>query len=145
MKIKVGNQSHYALPGNTPDHSTGLSILINTHISYHLKSSQRVHITEGKYEGLPDGCNAAIHSTSGLVIKHGIPIVNTPGSNDPDKCGEIRKNDRNLSDTYFDLLSSERLAQRMMVKVGHLTRDAVGSPVQTRSDAVRFSCTGTTC
>jgi dUTP pyrophosphatase len=82
---------------------------------------------------LPEGFEAQVRPRSGLAVKHGISIVNTPGTVDPDYRGEIKVILVNLSDVPFTLEPGERIAQMIIARFEHIS----WNEVETLSETVR--------
>lgn len=116
MKVKVINRSGYDLPQYATPHSAGLDLRANTEESITLLPLQRVMVPTGIFIELPDGYEAQVRPRSGLAVKHGISLVNTPGTIDPDYRGEIKVVLVNLSDVAFELVPGERIAQMVIAR-----------------------------
>ncbi|MDR1055542.1 MAG: dUTP diphosphatase [Prevotellaceae bacterium] len=116
MKVKIINKSVFDLPQYETLHAAGLDLRANIDESILLKPLQRALISTGIYIELPDGFEAQIRPRSGLAVKHGISLVNAPGTIDPDYRGEIKVVVVNLSDMDFELKSGERVAQMVIAR-----------------------------
>ncbi|MDR2125596.1 MAG: dUTP diphosphatase [Prevotellaceae bacterium] len=114
MKIKIVNKSAFELPQYATLQSAGLDLRANIKEAIILKPLDRKLIPTGLFIELPDGCEAQIRPRSGLAIKHGISLVNTPGTIDPDYRGEICVILINLSNDEFVLKPGERIAQMIV-------------------------------
>jgi dUTP pyrophosphatase len=143
MQIKVVNQSPYPLPEYATVHSAGLDLRANISEAIQIKPLQRVLVPTGLFIELPESYEAQIRPRSGLAAKHGISIVNTPGTIDPDYRGEIKIILVNLSDAVFDLQPGERIAQMIIAKFEHITWEPVDSLNETTRGAGGFGHTGT--
>ncbi|MGV3590003.1 MAG: dUTP diphosphatase [Adhaeribacter sp.] len=121
MKVNIINQSKHALPSYQTPSSAGMDLRANLDSSVVLKPLQRALIPTGLYLELPIGYEAQIRPRSGLAYKHGISIVNSPGTIDADYRGEIKVLLVNLSDQEFVVEDGERIAQ--MVVARHETVD----------------------
>ena len=108
-----------------------------------LKPLQRFLVPTGLFIELPEGHEAQIRPRSGLAAKHGISIVNTPGTIDPDYRGEIKVILINLSDTSFTLNPGERIAQMVIARFEHISWNEVTSLNTTNRGAGGFGHTGT--
>ncbi len=89
-KIKVINKSTNPLPEFGTMHSAGVDLRAFINESIVLKSFQRILVPTGLYLELPEGCEAQIRPRSGLALKHGITVLNSPGTIDADYRGEIK-------------------------------------------------------
>jgi len=143
MQIKIVNHSPYPLPEYATVHSAGLDLRAHISEEIQIKPLQRMLVPTGLFIELPEGYEAQIRPRSGLAIKHGISIVNTPGTIDPDYRGEIKIILVNLSDTVFTLQPGERIAQMIIAKFEHITWNKVESLNETQRGAGGFGHTGT--
>ena len=116
MEIKVLNRSAFPLPQYATVHSAGMDLRANTQESIVIKPLERVLVPTGLHIQLPEGYEAQIRPRSGLAIKHGIGIVNAPGTIDADYRGEIKIILVNLSNEEFVLNPGERIAQMVIAK-----------------------------
>ncbi|MHC1779585.1 MAG: dUTP diphosphatase [Bacteroidales bacterium] len=116
MEIKVLNRSAFPLPQYATEHSAGMDLRANTQESIVIKPLERVLVPTGLHIQLPEGYEAQIRPRSGLAIKHGIGIVNAPGTIDADYRGEIKIILVNLSNEEFVLNPGERVAQMIIAK-----------------------------
>jgi len=116
MKINIINQSKHALPSYQTSSSAGMDLRANLEQSVILNPLQRALIPTGLYLELPVGYEAQIRPRSGLAYKHGISIVNSPGTIDADYRGEIKVLLVNLSDQRFTIEDGERIAQMVISK-----------------------------
>jgi dUTP pyrophosphatase len=143
MKVKIVNQSPFSLPEYATIHSAGLDLRANTSETIELKPLQRVLIPTGLFIELPEGYEAQVRPRSGLAAKHGISIVNTPGTIDPDYRGEIKVILVNLSDTPFSLNPGERIAQMVIARFEHIVWEQVDNLAETERGEGGFGHTGT--
>jgi len=116
MKVKIVNQSPFDLPHYATPHSAGMDLRANIDSALVLKSLQRALVPTGLFIELPEGYEAQIRPRSGLAAKHGISIVNSPGTIDADYRGEIKVVLVNLSDQPFTLEPGERIAQMVVAR-----------------------------
>jgi dUTP pyrophosphatase len=116
MKVKVINQSKYDLPAYQTLFSAGLDLRANIDSAVTLGSLQRQLIPTGLFIELEAGYEAQIRPRSGLAFKHGITVLNSPGTIDADYRGEIKILLVNLSDTEFVVHPGERIAQMVVAK-----------------------------
>jgi dUTP pyrophosphatase len=121
MKIKVVNRSKHVLPEYATIHSAGMDIRANLTESVIIKPLERKLIPTGLFIELPEGYEAQIRPRSGLAIKKGISILNSPGTIDADYRGEICVILVNLSSEEFEIVDGERICQ--MVIAAHERAD----------------------
>lgn len=117
MIVKIINESEHPLPIYQTEASAGLDLRANLpEGSTLLKPLQRALIGTGLFIELPIGFEAQIRPRSGLALKHGITVLNTPGTIDADYRGEIKVLLVNLSDMDFEVVHGERIAQMVVAK-----------------------------
>jgi dUTP pyrophosphatase len=116
VKVKVINQSKHPLPEYETPHSAGLDIRANIDEPIILGMLERALVPTGLFIELPAGCEAQIRPRSGLAIKHGISLVNSPGTIDSDYRGEIKVIVINLSKEPFTITDGERICQMVVTK-----------------------------
>ena len=116
MKVNIINQSKHALPSYQTNSSAGMDLRANLDSSVVLKPLQRALVPTGLYLELPIGYEAQIRPRSGLAYKHGISIVNSPGTIDADYRGEIKVLLVNLSDQDFTVEDGKRIAQMVVAR-----------------------------
>lgn len=121
MKIKIINKSSHSLPQYATEYSAGLDLKANIDQDIVLKPFDRVLVPTGLYIELPKGYEAQIRPRSGLALKHGVTVLNSPGTIDADYRGEIRVVLINLSDVNFIIKNGERICQ--MVIAAHAQVD----------------------
>lgn len=135
MNIQVINKSKHPLPAYATELSAGMDIRANLSASVTLKPHERCLISTGLYIALPKGYEAQIRPRSGLAIKKGITVLNSPGTIDADYRGEICIILVNLSAEPFVIEDGERIAQ--MVIARH--EQAEWTEVQTLDETERGS------
>ena len=116
MKVKIINKSKHQLPSYSTPLSAGMDLRPNIDESITLKPLQRKLIPTGIFIELPESYEAQIRPRSGLAIKHGITVLNTPGTIDADYRGEIGVILVNLSDQDFTINDGERICQMVISK-----------------------------
>jgi dUTP pyrophosphatase len=116
MKINIINKSGLALPQYETAHAAGMDMRAFTSEEIVIKPLQRILVPTGLHIELPVGYEAQIRPRSGLAYKHGISIVNSPGTIDADYRGEIKVLLVNLSDTDFVVNNGDRIAQMVIAK-----------------------------
>ncbi len=118
MKIEIINKSKHALPEYATELSAGLDLRANLEQPLSLKPLQRCLVPTGLFIALPKGYEAQVRPRSGLAIKKGITVLNSPGTIDADYRGEIGVILVNLSTEEFVIEDGERIAQ--MVIASHV-------------------------
>jgi dUTP pyrophosphatase len=116
MKIRIVNKSAHKLPAYETEHSAGMDLRAMTERPVTLKPLERMLVGTGIYIELPVGYEAQVRPRSGLAIKHGITVLNSPGTIDADYRGEIGVILINLSDTAFTVNDGDRIAQMIIAK-----------------------------
>jgi dUTP pyrophosphatase len=116
MEIKCINRSKHSLPDYSTEHSAGMDLKANIDNDVTLLPLQRVLIPTGIYLQIPDGFEAQIRPRSGLSIKHGITVLNSPGTIDADYRGEVKVILINLSDQPFVIKDGERICQMVFAQ-----------------------------
>lgn len=142
MKIKIVNRSKHALPEYATPLSAGLDLRANLEEPVTLKSLERKLIPTGLFIELPEGYEAQIRPRSGLAIKHGVSLVNTPGTIDADYRGEIGVIVINLSKDDFTIENGERICQMVIAKHERAEWIEVESLNETERGAGGFGHTG---
>lgn len=116
MQIPVINRSRHPLPAYQTAHAAGLDVRANLTAPVTLRPLQRALIPTGLFVALPVGYEMQVRPRSGLAYKHGIGIVNSPGTIDADYRGEIQVLLVNLSDVDFVVQDGERIAQLVVAR-----------------------------
>ncbi|MBR4353391.1 MAG: dUTP diphosphatase [Bacteroidales bacterium] len=116
MKVKIVNHSPYPLPAYATELSAGMDLRAALQEPLVLGSLERVMVPTGLHIELPAGFEAQIRPRSGLAAKHGISIVNAPGTIDADYRGEIKVVLVNLSNEPFTVNPGERIAQMVVAR-----------------------------
>ena len=116
MKINIINKSGHELPKYETAHAAGMDLRAHTELQIVIKPLQRMLVPTGLHIELPVSYEAQIRPRSGLAYKHGISIVNAPGTIDADYRGEIKVLLINLSDTDFVINNGDRIAQMVIAK-----------------------------
>ncbi|NOZ34681.1 MAG: dUTP diphosphatase [Chlorobi bacterium] len=116
MNIKIVNTSKHKLPAYETELSAGMDLRANTDKPVTLKPLGRALIKTGLFIELPEGYEAQIRPRSGLAYKHGISVLNTPGTIDADYRGEIGIILVNLSNEDFTINDGERICQMIIAK-----------------------------
>lgn len=116
MNIRIINRSKNNLPTYETPLSAGMDLRADVESLVTLKPLARKLIPTGLYIELPEGFEAQIRPRSGLAYKHGISLVNSPGTIDADYRGEIKVLLINLSDQDFEINAGDRIAQMIIAK-----------------------------
>ena len=116
MKVKIINHSHHQLPEYATMQSAGVDLRANLDEPIVLKPLERRLIPTGLFISLPVGFEAQVRPRSGLAIKKGITVLNTPGTIDADYRGEIGVILINLSQEEFTVNDGERIAQMVIAR-----------------------------
>ena len=116
MDIKVVNKGHQPLPEYATPQSAGMDLRANIEAPITLRPMERRLIPTGLYIALPVGYEAQIRPRSGLALKHGITVLNTPGTIDADYRGELMVLLVNFSDSDFIINDGERIAQMVIAR-----------------------------
>lgn len=116
MLIPVLNQSRHPLPEYQTAHAAGMDVRANLDAPVTLKPLQRALIPTGLFLEIPVGYEMQVRPRSGLAFKHGIGLVNSPGTIDADYRGELKVLLVNLSDQEFVVQDGERIAQLVVAR-----------------------------
>ena len=116
MKIRIINKSHHQLPQYATPMSAGVDLRANLEGPVEILPMQRRLIPTGLHIALPQGYEAQVRPRSGLAVKHGITVLNSPGTIDADYRGEICVILTNLSDEAFTVRDGERIAQMVIAR-----------------------------
>ncbi len=142
IQLKVINQSEHALPEYATILSAGLDLKANLSESILLKPLQRTLIPTGLFIELPEGFEAQIRPRSGLAFKHGLTVLNSPGTIDADYRGEIKVLLVNLSEADFIVNNGERIAQMVIAKHEQIIWEPVIQLEKSNRGAGGFGSTG---
>lgn len=123
IKVRIINKGRHPLPEYATAQSAGLDLRANIEEPVVLKPMQRALIPTALYMALPAGYEAQVRPRSGLALKHGVTVLNTPGTIDADYRGEVKVLLVNFSDVDFTVNDGDRIAQ--MVIARHETADFV--------------------
>lgn len=142
MKVKIINKSQHPLPAYETILSAGMDLRASLTESIILQPMQRALIPTGLYIELPAGTEAQIRPRSGLAFKHGITVLNSPGTIDADYRGEIKVLLINLSQEPFEIKDTERIAQMVVSKHETVEWQLVETLNQTQRGEGGFGHTG---
>jgi dUTP pyrophosphatase len=116
VQVKIINRSSFDLPSYQTPGSAGMDLRANLPEAIRLGPLERELIPTGLFIELPHGYEAQIRPRSGLAFKHGLTVLNSPGTVDSDYRGEIKVLLVNLSNEFFEILPGERIAQMVVSK-----------------------------
>lgn len=142
MNIRIINKSHHPLPQYATSASAGLDLRAFIEKAIVLKPLERALVPTGLYIELPIGYEAQIRPRSGLAYKHGITVLNSPGTIDADYRGEIGVILVNLSDKEFVIEDGERICQMVIAAHEQVTLTEVEELTDTVRGAGGFGHTG---
>ena len=142
MEVKIINKSHHQLPSYETLQSAGMDLRANLDTPIILKPLQRCLVPTGLFMALPTGYEAQVRPRSGLAIKKGITVLNSPGTIDADYRGEICVILVNLSDQPFTINDGERIAQMIIAKYEQIQWTQVEILNETERGAGGFGHTG---
>jgi dUTP pyrophosphatase len=142
IKIKVINRSTNSLPAYQTEMAAGLDLHANLDEPIILKPLERILVPTGLSIEIPEGYEAQIRPRSGLAYKHGITVLNAPGTIDPDYRGEIKVLLINLSNENFKIENNERIAQLVIAKFEKVEWEPVEILGETQRGECGFGSTG---
>lgn len=142
MKVDIINKSRHALPAYATALSAGMDLRANIDAPITLKPLERQLVPTGIYIALPPGHEAQIRPRSGLATKHGITVINAPGTVDADYRGELRVSLVNLSNEPFTIEDGERIAQMIVARHETVEWNPVESLDETERGAGGWGSTG---
>jgi dUTP pyrophosphatase len=143
LEVKIINKSKHGLPEYATELSAGMDLRANLDNSITLKPLERYLVPTGIYLGLPKGYEAQIRPRSGLALKYGITVLNTPGTVDADYRGEICVILVNLSSEEFVVNDGDRIAQMVIAKHEQALLEVVNILEDTERGSGGFGHTGT--
>ena len=143
MKVKVINRSSHPLPAYETGSSAGMDVRANIGEAIVLAPMSRVLIPTGLFLEIPHGYECQVRPRSGLSLKRGVSVLNTPGTIDADYRGEVGVILFNMSDTAFTVENGERIAQLVFAPVLQVEWDESESLSETERGAGGFGSTGT--
>ncbi len=143
MNVKIINKSAFDLPEYATVASSGLDLRADINEDIVLKPLERVLVPTGLFVSIPLGYEAQIRPRSGLAFKHGITVLNTPGTIDADYRGEIKVILVNLSNKDFTIVKGERICQMVFAKIEQIEWQMVDNLDDTDRGEGGFGHTGT--
>ena len=142
MKVEIVNKSGQPLPAYATELSAGMDLRADLESPVTLGPLERALVPTGLYIALPAGYEAQVRPRSGLAAKHGVTVLNTPGTIDADYRGEIKVILVNLSGTSFEIVPGERIAQLVVARHERVEWDEVDVLDETARGAGGFGSTG---
>ncbi len=142
IKVKVINQSGHDLPKYESNAAAGLDIRANISEPILLQPLQRTLIKTGLFLEIPEGFECQVRPRSGLALKHGITVLNAPGTIDADYRGEVGVILINLSNEPFEINNGERIAQLVFAKYEQADWQESVELTETERGASGFGSTG---
>ena len=142
MRVKIINTSTNELPAYQTAGAAGLDIRANLEEPIVLAPLQRTLVPTGLFLEIPEGYEVQVRPRSGLAAKHGITVINAPGTIDSDYRGEVKVPIVNLSDESFTIAHGERIAQMIFAKYERVTFQQVEELSDTQRGTAGFGSTG---
>ena len=142
LNVKVINKGHQPLPAYATSQSAGMDLRANIDESIVLHPMERRLVPTGLHIALPQGFEAQIRPRSGLALKHGITVLNTPGTIDADYRGELMVLLINFSNTDFVINDGERIAQMVVARHEQIEFQLVDELDDTERGAGGYGHTG---
>ena len=142
MKVKIVNKSAFPTPAYATEKSAGMDLKANIEEPITLAPLERAMVPTGLFIALPDGTEAQVRPRSGLAAKHGLTVLNSPGTIDADYRGEIKVILVNLSNEIFVINPGERIAQLVVAKYEQVAWDEVDVLDETERGEGGFGSTG---
>ena len=142
QKVKILHRSKHQLPSYATKYSAGMDLRANLDNSLVLKPLERKLIPTGLYISLPEGFEAQIRPRSGLALKKGITVLNSPGTIDADYRGEIGVILVNLSDEPFVITDGDRICQMVVARHCQVNWEEVETLDETERGSGGFGHTG---
>lgn len=142
IKIKVINEGHQPLPAYATPQSAGLDLRANIDSSIVLQPLERRLVPTGLRIALPKGFEAQIRPRSGLALKHGITVLNSPGTIDADYRGEVMVLLINFSNEPFTVNDGERIAQMVVARHEQVEMEVVKTLDETERGTGGYGHTG---
>ena len=142
LNIKVVNTGHQPLPAYATHQSAGLDLRANLSEPIVLRPLERALVPTGLHIALPDGYEAQVRPRSGLALKHGITVLNTPGTIDADYRGELKVLLVNFSNDDFVVNEGERIAQMVVARYEQVQFETVSVLDETERGEGGYGHTG---
>ncbi|MCF8218569.1 MAG: dUTP diphosphatase [Bacteroidales bacterium] len=142
MNVQIVNKSKNPLPRYATENSAGMDLNANLEEPVVLKPLERQLISTGIYIAVPKGYEAQVRPRSGLAVKKGISVLNSPGTIDADYRGEVKVVLVNLSNENVEINNGERIAQMIIAKHETVKWDEVDVLEETKRGEGGFGSTG---
>jgi len=142
VKIKIVNKGQQPLPTYATAQSAGMDLRANIDAPITLRPMERQLIPTGLHIACPEGLEAQFRPRSGLALKHGITVLNTPGTIDADYRGELKVLLVNFSNTDFVINAGERVAQMVIARYEKVDFEQVTELDDTERGAGGYGHTG---
>ena len=142
LEVKIVNRSRHALPAYATAGAAGMDLRAQLEAPITLAPLGRVLVPTGLFIELPQGYEAQVRPRSGLAIKHGLTVLNSPGTVDADYRGEIKVALVNLSAEPFEIQDGERIAQLVVARYEQVVWQPVEELGETERGAGGFGHTG---
>ncbi len=143
LSVRIVNKGKHPLPHYATEHSAGMDLRANLDAPVVLQPGQRALIPTGLFLELPEGTEAQVRPRSGLAFKHGITVLNAPGTIDADYRGEVGVLLINLGQEPFTIADGERIAQMVVARYARITLEESPDLRGTERGAGGFGHTGT--
>lgn len=143
MKVQIINRSHHVLPEYATEQSAGLDLRANLEAPVELRPGERRLVPTGLFMALPQGVEAQVRPRSGLALRHGVTVLNSPGTIDADYRGEVCVILVNLSDEPFLIADGERIAQLVIARHEQAEWEPVEVLPETKRGSGGFGHSGT--
>ena len=143
MKVRIINRSAFPLPEYATVNSAGMDVRANISEAVALGPLERAMIPTGLYMAIPSGYECQVRPRSGLAAKHGISVLNAPGTIDADYRGEVKVILVNLSNETFVIEPGERIAQIVVARHESVEWESVEVLDETSRGEGGFGSTGT--
>jgi len=144
MKVKIINRSDQPLPAYQTEHAAGMDLHANLEQAVSLEPLERALVPTGLYMELPEGYEAQVRPRSGLAYKHGITVLNSPGTIDADYRGEVKVLLVNLSNQAFTIQHGDRIAQMVVAAHVQVNWEETDLLSDTKRGEGGYGSTGTT-
>ena len=142
MTVRVVNKGKHTLPQYATGHSAGMDLRANLDASILLLPGQRALVPTGLFLELPEGTEAQVRPRSGVALKHGVTVLNTPGTIDADYRGEVGVILINHGQEPFEVQDGERIAQLVIARYERVNISEVADLAVSERGAGGFGHTG---
>lgn len=142
VEVRIVNKSKHQLPSYATEHSAGLDLRANLDVSITLAPGVRALVKTGLFLELPEGTEAQVRPRSGLALKHGVTVLNAPGTIDADYRGEVGVILINHGQEPFEVKDGERIAQLVIARYERVAFEEVADLALSERGAGGFGHTG---